>query len=621
MSISNILYPLFRRKFVNHRLAVVFPCLISLSFSCFATETVQPTVVVTATRTAQSIDESMASVTVIDRETIARSQALTVTDLLKGLAGVDVVTSGGLGQASSIFMRGAESDHVLVLIDGVKVGSATLGTTAFQYLPPSQIDHIEVVRGTRSALYGSEAIGGVIQIFTRQGSGEPHTQASLGMGNHNTYEATANHGGKIDKTTYSVAVDYLQSDGFNACNGSESRACYTVEPDADGYDNTSFSAQVSHQFSREFQAGVYTLRAEGNNQFDSMFANEIDFTQQVVGLKAQLAVTQAWDMSLNIGQSQDEQDNFGHETSSNNYQTKRNNANWQNNFSISDNQLFTLGYDYLEDKLDSTTEYASTTRQNNGVFGQYQMQWEAFNIIIGGRYDDNEQFGGQTTGNINLGYKINPTLQTFIAYGTAFKAPSFNELYYPYFGNPDLEPEEADSVEIGLQANEATYHWSLNLYRNQVKQLIATSYDASTDSYLPNNVDKASIQGIEADVGTTWGAWTATGNVTWLDHEDDATGNWLPRRARQSAKAALHYQFEQGRIGGEVLAQGSRYEDTANQRQVAGYGILNLNSEYSLSKQWMLRARLDNVLDREYELAQYYHTAGRGFFVSVHYSD
>ncbi|EIJ43472.1 outer membrane cobalamin receptor protein [Beggiatoa alba B18LD] len=599
-----------------------FPVMIiGLPLSAMAAdEKVQPTVVVTATRTVQSVDETLASVTVIDRKMIEQSQALTVTELLKGVAGVDIVSSGGVGQVTSVFVRGAESDHVLVLVNGIKVGSASLGTTAFQYLPPSQIERIEIVRGTRSSLYGSEAIGGVIQIFTRQGNA-PSTQLSIGAGDHQTYQATASHSGKNQQTSYSVTADYTSSDGFNACNGAESRACYTTEPDADGYDNTSFSAQVNHQVSNQLQASLYALRATGNNQYDSMFANEIDFTQQVIGAKALYHVSQTWDMSLNIGQSQDEQDSFGHETDPSNYQTKRNNAIWQNDWSIGNNQIMTLGYDYLKDELDSNTAYDETSRQNHGIFTQYQGQWDAWRLILGGRYDDNEQFGGQSTGNINLGYDINPTLQTFVAYGTAFKAPSFNELYYPYFGSPNLDPEEADSIEFGLRGHETAYHWSLNLYRNQVKKLIATSYDASTDSYLPMNLNKATIQGVEAEIGTTWGAWQLAGNATWLDHEDDATSNWLPRRAKQSAKLSLNYTFNQGRIGAEVLAQGKRYEDTANQRQVAGYGLLNLNSEYKLNQQWLIRATVNNVLDKDYELAQYYHTAGRGFFISLHYND
>ena len=594
------------------------------SFSCLA-ETSLPEVVVTATRSAQTVDDALASVTVITREDIDNSQALTLPEVLRSVPGLDLTTQGGYGKVTSVFLRGTESDHVLVLIDGVKVGSATAGTTAFEHLPLSQIERIEIVRGPRSSLYGSEAIGGVIQIFTRQGKGKkPRVELSAGMGEDSTYEFTAGVSGSIKDNWYSFYANNLQTDGFNAYNGSTSFfGPPTFEPDADGYKNTSYGINLGHRFEKNFTLEANAMRANANNEYDSSGANQADIVQQVIGLKADYLLNQSWQMSLNLGNSRDELENFGHNTTASFFNTKRSTASFQTNFLYSETNSLIVGYDYLLDEVDSSTKFAQTSRNNHGIFLESQSQFGQTDLIIGLRQDDNEQFGKHSTGNIALGYAVNPQTRVFISYGTAFKAPTFNDLYWPssafFSGNPNLNPEESESIEIGLKGKQADYRWSLNAYRTTINQMISYQTDPVTFKGTMVNIDKAKIKGIDAALNWRQAGFEFNLTGSWLKPEDDTTGKLLPRRAEKTLNIELAERKGAGRLGISWLIQSHRYDDAANKQRLSGYGILNLTADYYFNKNWFMRTRLENALDKEYETVRFYNTQRRFWFVSLHY--
>jgi len=595
-------------------LLFAFFCSLFLS----AAENALSPVVVTATRTAQTVDESLASVTVITREDIDNSQALTIPDILRGVPGLDI-TMGGLGKTASVFMRGTESDHVLVLVDGVKIGSATTGSVAFEHLPLSQIERIEIVRGPRSSLYGSEAIGGVIQIFTRQGKGKkPSITFSGGAGEDNTYQLTGGVSGTTKGTSYSLFANHLQNDGFNDCRGTDSAGCFTFEPDEDGYENTSFSARVGQRFGDKANMEIYALRTQGHTEYDSAFDNEADFVQQVFGLKADYVANEHWLMNINVGQSLDETDNFGNSAPNSFFNTTRTSGAFVNNFLFSDKDTLTVGIDYQLDEVDSSTVYTGESLDNKGLFAEYQTQSGDTMLIAGIRKDDNEQFGDHTTGNVGLGYSLSPRTRFLVSYGTAYKAPSFNELYYPNFGNPNLAPEKSNSVEMGLKGRQPYYRWSLTGYHTKIDQLIATNFDAATGNYYAN-INAAKITGVDLSLNWRKKGWEFNTNFSWLKPEDETTGNLLPRRAETTAKVELAERRGPARLGISVLAQGHRYDDAANTQRLSSYGIFNANYEHNFSKNWAVRARLENILDKEYETARFYNTQGRFWFVSVHY--
>jgi vitamin B12 transporter len=262
-------------------------------------------IVVTATRTAQSEDESLAAVSIITRQDIERLQPQSLQDLLRGVPGLTLSNNGGPGKATSLFLRGTESDHVLVLLDGIKLGSATLGVTSIQDLPVDQIERIEIVRGPRSSLYGSEAIGGVIQIFTRRGGGDLKRRFSLDLGSYDTRRGSLGLSGGGEHSWYSVDLALSDTDGFDACQANNSGGCFTDEPDDDGYRNESANLRVGHRFDNGLEVDFHALQADGENQFDGSYVNASETRQQVLGGSLRITPTDAWLLTLKGGRAWD----------------------------------------------------------------------------------------------------------------------------------------------------------------------------------------------------------------------------------------------------------------------------------------------------------------------------
>lgn len=597
----------------------------ALAAACFLSVLADPAValspiVVTAGRIAQTAEDSLASITVIDRQQIEKQQAHSVPDLLRGVPGVSLTNNGGAGKLTSVLLRGTESDHVLVLIDGVKVGSASAGVTAFEHLPVEQIERIEIVRGPRSSLYGSEAIGGVIQIFTRRGGGELSPWFSLGGGSFDSYKASAGISGGGDNTWFSGSISGEDTEGFNACNGQPMVAgCFTHEPDKDGYDNLSGNLRAGMRFDGGAEVDVHWLRTEASTRYDGDYQNESDTMQQVFGAGLKLAPTADWSLSLKAGRSLDESDNFKDGTFSSRFETRRDSLSLQSDLIFGADQLLSLGLDYQDDRVGGSTAYAVTARDNKGIFGQYLGQFGGHDIQASLRRDDNEQFGGHTTGALAWGYEIAAGLRLIASYGTAFKAPSFDELYFPGFGNPDLEPESSRSLEIGLSGLHNWGNWSLNAYQTDIDDLIA--FDAST--YAPANIESARIRGLEAVVSALLGDWRLQAELTLLDPVNQGNGfyhdNTLPRRAEQSFRADVDRDYGRYSFGATLNAVGKRYDDIANSRELDSYLTFDLRAEYRLSEAWRLQARLDNLFDEEYETAAFYNQPGRSFFLTVRY--
>jgi vitamin B12 transporter len=336
-----------------------------------ADESLAP-VVVTATRTERPVEDTPASVT--EREEIERRQAQSVQDLLRGVPGLSISNDGGLGKTTSLFMRGTESDHLLVLIDGVRAGSATTGAMAFQDLPVDQIERIEIVRGPRSSLYGSEAIGGVIQIFTRKGGAGLKPYLSVGAGSHSMYKVTGGLSGGDERGFYSLNGSRLETRGFNACDGRSATlfgGCFTDEPDDDGYRNTSGSAKAGYRFDNGLAVEGNFWQAEGDNKYDGSFQNRSTFVQQTLGGRLRYAPTDFWTTSLRAGRTLDESDNYLRRQFVSAFNTQRVSTTWQNDFTLAEGHLLALGLDYYNDQVSSTEHYAVTSRDDKAGFLQY----------------------------------------------------------------------------------------------------------------------------------------------------------------------------------------------------------------------------------------------------------
>ncbi len=580
------------------------------------------TIVVTATRTARTADETLVPVTVITRKEIERSQAQSVADLLSGQPGISVANNGGQGKATSVFLRGANADHVLVLVDGMKIGSATTGTASFQDIPMELIERIEIVRGPRSSLYGSEAIGGVIQIFTRKGDGSPKPSFSIGAGSHGTWQGSAALSGGVGSGGwYSLGLSAVDTDGFNACKGKPApngAGCFTSEPDKDGYRNQSGRLRAGWRFGNGTKAEVNWLRARGNNQYDGSFVNESESIQQVLGASLSFVPSAIWHTSLRVSQSQDDSDNFKNGVFKSRFNTRRDLFSWQNDIELAKGHQLVAGVDWQEDRITSSTAYAVTSRDNTGVFAQYLAEIGGHDVQLSARHDDNQQFGAKTTGGAAWGYNLNRDLRLTASYGTAFKAPTFNQLYFPGFGNASLRPEQSRSLDFGLAGKTGAGRWSLNAFETRVTDLIG--FDAS---FNPVNIDTARIRGIEAVAATRVLDWDLRGNLTLLDPENQAAGanhgKVLPRRARQSLSLSADRDFGNWSAGATLRGAGRRYDNLANTLELDGYATLDLRGEYRLNKDWRLQARVENLFDKDYETAYLYNQPGRGAYLTLRY--
>lgn len=587
-------------------------------------------IVVTATRTAISASDALAPVQVIDRDAIIRSQARSLPELLRGRAGISISNQGGAGKLTTLFMRGSESDHVLVLVDGVRMGSSTSGLVSFQNLPLALVDRVEIVRGPRSSLYGADAIGGVIQIFTRRDRDGVAPRASVTAGSHGLREASAGLGGGLGgggnaRGWFGLDAAYQRTDGIDACDVATptpfSGGCFISqpEPDRDGYRNRSVSLRGGIDIGETFELEAHALRAEGETEFDGDFTNGAETVQQVIGGRASWTPSQRFELQLTAGRNVDASDNFIDGSFNGFFDTDRDSATLQGDVTLAQDQLLTLGLDWLRDRVESDTSYDQIQRGNRAAFAQYQATVGRHSLQAALRRDDNDQFGDATTGSAAWGIGFGERWRLSAGYGTAFKAPTFNELYFPFFGNPSLQPEESATWEAGLAWRGPAANWRLDAFDTQVDDLIA--YDASL--FLPNNIERARLRGAELGIDTEIAQWALAASVSVLDTENQVgpnAGNELPRRARQSGRVDLDRSFGAFRLGLTGVTEGARYDDVANTRRLGGHATLDLRAEYAFTSAWTLQARLANVLDRDYETASFYNQPGREWFVTLRYA-
>lgn len=578
-----------------------------------AQDEILPALIVTATRTSETADETLASVTVITREDIERRQARSVQDVLRGIAGVQISSSGGLGKSTSAFLRGTNEDQVLVLIDGVKVGSATLGTTAIENLPLDQVERIDVVRGPRSSLYGSEAIGGVIQIITRRGAGPLSPSLAVGAGSFATRHASASLSGGNAGFWFNLSGSHLNSEGFNVRNGAPG------EPDADGYENSALSLRAGRQFGNGARAEVHVLHSDGFTEFDGDFVNEADLLQQVFGAEFAFDPAAFWRARVLAGRSVDVQKNFKDGVAQTRFDSDRDTLSFLNDLSLGDAHVLTVGVDLHRDRVDGTTAYSENERSNTGAFVQLSTGAGRHDFLFAARRDENEQFGNQVTGSAAWGWSPAEDVRFRASFGTAFKAPSLNQLFFPGFGNPSLEPERSESAEIGARIDTRAGAISIAAYHTGVEDLIV--FDPVT--FFPDNVSRARVRGAELGYSLDFDAWQVEVALDLLDPENRSAGtdrgNRLPRRARRTLSFEAHREFGRARLGARLTAEGSRFDDIANGQRLSGYAALDVLGEYPIHRDWRLQLRIENLFDRHYQTAASFNQPGRGVYFTLRY--
>ena len=564
----------------------------------------EPSLVVTPSRTVRPIADALASVSVVTREDIERSAAEDLPELLRLQAGVDVVRTGGPGSQVSVFLRGSNSNHVLVLIDGVRAASSNTGAYAWEHLPLGQIERIEIVRGPRGSLYGSDSIGGVIHVFTRDDP-DPYARVTAGSYGTAAFEGGVGHVGP--NSVISVNAGYRDVDGFSAQNPNG----FAYDPDDDGFENLNLGIKGSLAIAAgDWRYSLLALDSE--TEFDQGLS---EAEQRVGSLGFDGRISEAWTYQLQLGHTaEDLASDFGFYRTD--FTTRRTQFSWQNQYVPGPRSNLSFGVDYTTESGASRGDW-DESRHDTGLFAAWDYQPGRWRLQAAGRFDDNSRFGREATGQLAAGYTLGRGWEVSGSYGSAFRGPNLNEQYSPgfgglYAGNPDLAPESSTTAEIGLRWRHDTAGLSAFVYRTDVDDLISFS----GDRFSAVNIDAARLDGLE--LAATWqrGGWHAEASLTLQSAEDRATGEPLLRRPERKGSVTLDYRFDGGSwLGMEWFHSGSR-EDFGGVT-LAGYDLVNLRAGWRFTPSWRTELRGENLGDADYEPAYGFNAPGRSWFISL----
>lgn len=586
--------------------------------------------VVTPTRSAEKSSKAIADTTVITADEIRKSHAPDLPTLLRDVVGVEVSQPGGRGKPASVYLRGSNSDEVLVLVDGVRMNSATLGTTAISQLMADQIDHIEVVRGNVSSVYGTGAIGGVIQIFTKHGHGAPAVNASAGVGSLGTRRVSAGIGGSSGNTDFSVQASSFRTDGVSALNPA---LVPTANPDRDGYRNNSVSANLGHAFNAYHRVTASLLGSYGNNQYDGSFGSPTDVNvskQQMwkLSLASDDQIGDNWHSRLQVADGVDQYRDYlnGAPTAyfgspSSLFQTASRQLTWQNNLQLSKANQLLLGAESLRQHVstDIIPGYAVTTRTVNSVFAGYTGQFAAHRLQLNLRQDQNSQYGRVNTWLAGYGYAFNDAWRATASVSTAFKAPTFNDLYYPNYGNPLVRPEHSHNMEGGLHYRTGTQQVAMVYFDNRITDLInPVLVDPVNFVYRALNVGSARINGVELRYAGQIGDTGVKAALTSQNPHDARTGVQLDRRAKVHGSLALTHRFGELEAAVAWRYSGTR-PDSSNTKTLPAYNVISVTGSYPLGQQMRLVLRGDNLTNQNDATAWGFNFLGPRFFVGVDY--
>lgn len=601
-------------------LAVLISTALALPTAAIAQNTQLDQLVVTATRTKTPQNETLSSTSVITRADIERNNYQTIADAISGLAGVVISNSGGLGKQTSLFLRGTESNHTQILLNGSKLATNEFGAPQIEHIPINQIERIELVRGPQSSLYGSSSIGGTIQIFTKAGSDGFKPHASVGYGTHNTKTTDAGFSAGNEAAWLNISAGYKESDGFDSCDGRSASlfiGCFTDEPDNDSYRNKNSAIRAGMKLGDVSNADVYSLYTAGTVEYDGFF-NETDFKQHTYGVNFDTELTNFWSLKTNLSRAIFEADNFGDGNFDFAYNEK-NAFSIQNDFRIHRQTILSIGYDFEDDKLE-TQALSDISRNNKGFFTQLINRSGKNDFRVALRIDDNEQFGHNTTGNIAWGRALTDNLKFYTSYGEAFTAPSLIDLFSSFSGNSDLEPETSKTYEVGFKGQSQKFTWSVAAYETKIENLILATF---SNSFVPENISEANIRGLEITGFTSVMGVNLRSQLSLMDPEnrsdDENRNNVLARRAEQTFTLNAHKQFGKFSLGSELFVSGKRYDDAANTRELGSFTTVDFISTYQLSNSTNIQMRVANLFDEEYETVAGYNTDGTNLLLSINY--
>lgn len=636
---------------------IALSCGLSLGIAQAAVEDLQPNIVVTANRRPVSVDDTFQSVSVITRDDIASRNPQSISDLLTGLPGLQVNRSGGPGRATSVLMRGANANQILVLVDGQRASDLATGEFDWNSILPDQIERIEVVRGPLASLYGSDAVAGVVQIFTRRG--QKGFSAEQTLGSYGTRKTHVSLGGGED-WLYGISAGTYHTDGMqNLINN----------PRLYSFDQKNAGLKLDRQFDADTRLKLTWNQSEGENAFDngpthfSSFARSAHFDQRL---------SSTWTQSLKLAWS-GSMLSVPHEQPPGKFETERRTLAWHNHVHTGSTDLV-LGIDASTEnavKLDyaNASNNVDKNLRNAAVFGQYAFEWERLKWQLGMRRDHQNFYGSSNTYNLGVGRQFAQGWQWSASHGTAFKAPSTNDLFWPHSleanydwyqnppvalsaaagtcgptvinwgsptpcaydtaGNPNLRPETSRTSEVGLRYS-GDFRFAINYFETQVKDLINwdSRYGGTGQNYVqywyPNNLSAVRMKGLETSYSRTWKAWTTTAQWTWLNATNQDTGLQLDRRPKQTASVSLGYQWQAHMTRAELWMVSSRLNNSGA-NTLPGYALVNLSDSWKIAPNWTLIARVDNVFDTRYVLVANgsqtpYATPARSGYLTLRYT-
>lgn len=587
------------------------------------------TVVTTATRTPQKLSEVLADLTVLTRADIERQASASLADLLRNNGCAEMVRNGGPASTTSLYLRGAETRHTLVLVDGVRVDSQSTGGASWQGIPLGQIERVEVLKGPASAIYGSDAVGGVVQIFTRKGGSKTGVDLGVAAGNLGTRKADGAVYGSFGLFDYAVSAAVDRSDGFNATTPDST---FSYVPDRDGYRRREGSVRLGAQLAEGHRAELVAIRSHVNGQYDASRSKPLvdDHTLQDTDA-ARLAWTAQWapalQTQLSYGESRDR-----YETTPSPYLTitRIKNVALTGYYQLAQGQQLNFTGERAEDKLENSGLVTAGVgkRHRNAVGLGYILNAGAFSLQAHGRHDDDSQFGGVSTGTLLAGYEVAPGLRVVASAGNAFRAPTLYQqgtVYGPDLSKPGVKPLDAEkghNVEFGLKYGVGNHEISATAYRNRVSNLIIFGAAGTCNSGFGcyQNVSLARLQGLTLAGGTKLANVNLKATLDLQSPKDTSTGLLLARRAKRLGTVNADTELGDWLLGAGVQWSGARFDNAANTRRLGGYGLLNLSAQYKISRELKVQLNVDNAFDRDYTTAYGYANSPRTVLVSLRWS-
>lgn len=574
-------------------------------------------IVVTANRTPQNSTELLSSFAVISREDIEQLPVSSVAELLNTVNGLQMSQNGGAGQTTSIFTRGTNAGHTLVIIDGQRVSSATLGQVEFSSLSLDQIERVEIIKGPRASLWGSDAIGGVIQIFTRQLTAGG-VSVDLAIGNQKKQQASLSaafsHGD--GGTTISLAA--RASDGYDVFEPDES--------DNDGYNQENISLIGYQKLNKQWRVNWLAKYDQGNSEYDNSWgADENSFESKQWQVSAEQR-DENWYQEFRLGSQKNESITFGKDVSEKDgsfFETSRLTANWLGSYQLSSVLFSNFGIDLIKEKIDTITNYNQDERDLYAAFTH--LGYDNDSQIIEGsiRYDDIEEVDSKVTYNASFGQRFSSDTLLSLNVGSGFKAPSFNDLYYPTdaysYGNPDLVPETSTSIEVLFKTSFTGIETELSVYQTEIDNLIEWDLDKDY-KYTPTNIAQAKINGIEITFSGQLFSFNHELQLGYLDAVNSDTSEPLIRRPKNSARYQLSRHWQSLSLLASINYQGER-EDTEWPSTVTldSYTLVDISASYQINSTWTAGVKINNLFDEKYYSANKYIGQPAQYLLTISY--